>query len=267
MSTCIPHQALDHYTKLPSEPCSGTSHASCGRSPLSAGQGLGVGSSLLLDVPAGLLLLHLPQPLHQRRAGVSCAVGAGVVAGGKHHASRQRLQGHRGAVHRVPGRHALRGKHTQQHLHCARIQTAVATRDRDDPRATLQAPHPHPTSVRGSSGRSSTGLAPRRLPQGHPAGEGLCSAAPLPLVFLLLPQNPQHQNDHDTVNSYRYPLWAPWAGGRCPCSWQGVGTGWALRSLPTQTILWFCDSWSPSYQELANVRLNAEARVPLPATT
>ena len=23
------------------------------------------------------------------------------------------------------------------------------------------------------------------------------------------------------------------------CPWQGVGTGWALRALPTQTILWF----------------------------
>ena len=34
-------------------------------------------------------------------------------------------------------------------------------------------------------------------------------------------------------------LWAPWAGGRCPCSWQGGRTRWSLRSLPTQTILWF----------------------------
>jgi len=24
-------------------------------------------------------------------------------------------------------------------------------------------------------------------------------------------------------------------------SWWGVGAGWALRSLPSQTILWFCD--------------------------
>ena len=43
-------------------------------------------------------------------------------------------------------------------------------------------------------------------------------------------------------------LWATWAGGRCPCSCRGVGTRWALRSLPTQTILWFYDSmiFSPS---------------------
>lgn len=27
----------------------------------------------------------------------------------------------------------------------------------------------------------------------------------------------------------------------CPCPWQGVGIGWPLRSLPTQTTLWFCD--------------------------
>ena len=36
-------------------------------------------------------------------------------------------------------------------------------------------------------------------------------------------------------------LWATWSGGRCPCSWQGGGTRWSLRSLPTQTILWFYD--------------------------
>jgi len=38
----------------------------------------------------------------------------------------------------------------------------------------------------------------------------------------------------------RLELWATWSSGRCPCSWQGVGTRWSLRSLPTQTILWFC---------------------------
>ena len=26
-------------------------------------------------------------------------------------------------------------------------------------------------------------------------------------------------------------------GGKFPCPWQGVGIRWALRSLPTQTIL------------------------------
>ena len=32
-------------------------------------------------------------------------------------------------------------------------------------------------------------------------------------------------------------LWATWFSGRCPCTWQGVGIGWSLRSLPS--ILWF----------------------------
>ena len=31
-------------------------------------------------------------------------------------------------------------------------------------------------------------------------------------------------------------------GGWQPCPWQGVGTGWALRSLPTPTILWFYET-------------------------
>jgi len=33
-----------------------------------------------------------------------------------------------------------------------------------------------------------------------------------------------------------------WAGGKCPCQWQGVRTGWSLSSLPTQAILWVYDS-------------------------
>jgi len=37
----------------------------------------------------------------------------------------------------------------------------------------------------------------------------------------------------------RMELWATWSRGRCPCSWQGVGTRWSLRFLPTLTILWF----------------------------
>jgi len=32
---------------------------------------------------------------------------------------------------------------------------------------------------------------------------------------------------------------AEWCSGRYLCLWQGVGTWWALRSLPTQLILWF----------------------------
>lgn len=33
---------------------------------------------------------------------------------------------------------------------------------------------------------------------------------------------------------------AAWSGGKCPFSWQGVGTRWSVRSLPTQTqnTLW-----------------------------
>ena len=31
--------------------------------------------------------------------------------------------------------------------------------------------------------------------------------------------------------------WAAWAGGWQPCTQQRFGTGWALKSLPTQTIL------------------------------
>ena len=36
--------------------------------------------------------------------------------------------------------------------------------------------------------------------------------------------------------------WAAWAGEWQPCPQQETGTGWALRSLPTQAILWFYDS-------------------------
>lgn len=24
-------------------------------------------------------------------------------------------------------------------------------------------------------------------------------------------------------------LWVTWSGKRCPCTWQGIGTGWALK--------------------------------------
>lgn len=74
---------------------------------LSACQRLDVCSSLLLDVSTRLLL-HLPQPLHQRGAGVSRCVRPGVVAGGEHHAARLLLlQRHLCAVHCVSMRHAL----------------------------------------------------------------------------------------------------------------------------------------------------------------
>jgi len=30
---------------------------------------------------------------------------------------------------------------------------------------------------------------------------------------------------------------ATWSCGRCPCPWQGTGTRWSVKCLPTQTIL------------------------------
>lgn len=40
--------------------------------------------------------------------------------------------------------------------------------------------------------------------------------------------------------------WATWSGvwfgGWQPCLWLGIGTSWWLRSLPTQTCLWFYDT-------------------------
>ena len=35
-------------------------------------------------------------------------------------------------------------------------------------------------------------------------------------------------------------LWATWSSERCPAHSRRVGTGRSIRSLPTQTILWFC---------------------------
>lgn len=37
-------------------------------------------------------------------------------------------------------------------------------------------------------------------------------------------------------------LWASCSPERCPCPWQGAGTRWSIRSVPTQAILWFCDT-------------------------
>jgi len=58
-------------------------------------------------------------------------------------------------------------------------------------------------------------------------------------------------------------LWATWSAERCPCSWQGFGTGWSLRSFPTQTILWkstqagskaFWNNWLTSVVYIANLK-------------
>ena len=53
-----------------------------------------------------------------------------------------------------------------------------------------------------------------------------------------------------------------WAGGRCPCSWQGGRTGWCLRSLPTQTILWFLTACRKHMQQTL-LSLKATKRLPV----
>lgn len=59
-------------------------------------------------------------------------------------------------------------------------------------------------------------------------------------------------------------LWAAWARGRCPCLWQGVGTTWSSRSLPTQTILWFYGN-SQALLTLAKVtKLPTKTNTPKP---
>jgi len=44
-------------------------------------------------------------------------------------------------------------------------------------------------------------------------------------------------------------LWATWSSARCPWWWQGVGTRWSSRSLPTQTILWFYKRFKSHQQD------------------
>lgn len=39
--------------------------------------------------------------------------------------------------------------------------------------------------------------------------------------------------------------WAAWSHARCPCLGQGFGAKWSLMSLPTQSILWFCEFKHP----------------------
>lgn len=50
-----------------------------------------------------------------------------------------------------------------------------------------------------------------------------------------------------------------WISGRCPCPWHGGGTKWFLRSLLTQTILWFYDSmiWHVNTVRTTNKKLQA----------
>ena len=62
-----------------------------------------------------------------------------------------------------------------------------------------------------------------------------------------------HRLPRDTVNAPSRPVWmvfwAAWSGGGQPCLWQGVGTRWSLRSLPTQAILWFYNSLILSFSD------------------
>lgn len=36
-------------------------------------------------------------------------------------------------------------------------------------------------------------------------------------------------------------LWETWSCGKCPGTWQGVGTMWSLRCIPSQITIWFHD--------------------------
>ena len=57
-------------------------------------------------------------------------------------------------------------------------------------------------------------------------------------------------------------LWATWSSGRCPCPWQGLGTRWSLKSLPTQPILWFYDFSFYSAYWNCKAQNSADAEVP-----
>lgn len=63
---------------------------------------------------------------------------------------------------------------------------------------------------------------------------------------LLSPQRPlsQYSASLEALNAGVDGAWAAWAGG-WHCPWQKDETRWALRSLPTQNILWFYDSVIP----------------------
>jgi len=45
-------------------------------------------------------------------------------------------------------------------------------------------------------------------------------------------------------------LGADCAGGRGPCPRRGAGTSWSVRSLPTQTSLWFYENLLRSFLQL-----------------
>jgi len=39
---------------------------------------------------------------------------------------------------------------------------------------------------------------------------------------------------------FKVRLWAAWSLKKCPCPWQSCGLDGLEKSLPTQTVLWFC---------------------------
>lgn len=53
------------------------------------------------------------------------------------------------------------------------------------------------------------------------------------------PGGVQSQVDLEPRSGWPWPTWSScWHH----CLWQGVEVRWSLRTLPTQAILWFCDS-------------------------
>lgn len=53
----------------------------------------------------------------------------------------------------------------------------------------------------------------------------------------------RHWTGFPIPGSSRPRLWATCSSGRGPCLCQGAGTRTISRSLPTRTILWFCDTF------------------------
>lgn len=72
----------------------------------------------------------------------------------------------------------------------------------------------------------------------------LCSyQAEMGLVFLKSEQQSRRRLDLLFLQTLRILpinfLWEKKGRSKIPCPWQGVGTQWSLRPIPTQTFLWF----------------------------
>lgn len=48
-------------------------------------------------------------------------------------------------------------------------------------------------------------------------------------------------------------LWAVWSSGRCLWHGRGVGTRRSLRSILTQTVLWFCDLFKDLFMHVGDL--------------